>query len=467
MVCVKGLSRITVSFFVVCITSFFWLGTWAVLFQIRDPYIAMILVKFGYLLILFLPTSLYNFLAKISEYPDERRYVHLSYGIAGVLAIFLLGTDLFLSGYYDYFWGYYPKAGMLHPIHVLQTVIVVSRGLYITYLQQKKAAANKRIKLNLCIGGILAYFFAAIDYACNYGIDFYPPGVVFVAISLGIITIAIVKYDLLNPMAVAATVAHEVRTPLVSIRMQAKGMDNYLPALMHGYRLAVEHGLCAPSIQPLAMKRLSTVGNAITQEIDRTNTALDMLLASIKTERFDKRTFEHHSIKTCIAEALDRYTFDVSERAHVRIEDLEDFQFYGADMLLALVLFNLLKNALYAIKAAGKGVVQISTARLPTINFLHFTDTGMGIARDTLPHVFDAFFTTKNSGGSGLGLAFCQRVMTSFGGRIRCDSVLGEYTTFTLEFPVSGNDVGGRHTSSSTRQTKEVADGPQRISGNK
>lgn len=459
-VCAKGLSRITLSFFAVCITSFFWQGTWAVLFQIRDPHIAMVLVKLGYLLILFLPTSLYHFLTEISEHPDERRYVHLSYGITGILAVFLIGTNFLISGYYDYFWGYYPKASVLHPIHVLQTVVVVNRGFYITYLQQKKASANKRSKLNLCIGGVLIYFFAAVDYACNYGIEFYPPGVVFIAVSLGVITIAVVKYDLLNPLAVAATVAHEVRTPLVSIRMQAKGMDKYLPALMHGYQLAVEHGLCEPTIQPVAMKRLSTFGSAITQEIDRTNTALDMLLASIKTERFDKSTFARHSIKGCIAESLDRYTFDAGERAHVHIANSEDFQFYGSDTLLTLVLFNLLKNALYATKAAGKGTIQISTARSPTINRLHFTDTGMGIAQDALPHVFDAFFTTKKSGGSGLGLAFCQRVMTSFGGRIQCNSSLGEYTNFTLEFPVLESDTGDLQTPPSVRRTKENAAAP-------
>ncbi len=464
-VCAKGLSRITLAFFAVCIASFFWQGTWAVLFQIRDPHIAMVLVKLGYLLILFLPTSLYHFLTEISAHPDERRYVYLSYGVAGILAIFLMGTNLLISGYYDYFWGYYPKAGVLHPIHILQTIVVVNRGLYITYLQQEKAAVNKRSKLNLCIGGVLIYFFAAVDYACNYGIEFYPPGVFFIAVSLGIITIAVVKYDLLdatpnlfkNILAVVATVAHEIRTPLVSIRMGAKGVDKYLPALIHGYQLAVEHGLCEPTIQPLTMKRLSTFGSAITQEIDRTNTVLDMLLASIKTERFDKSTFARHSIKGSITESLDRYTFDVGERAHVHITNSEDFQFYGSDTPLTLVLFNLLKNALYATKAAGKGTIHISTARSPTVNLLHFMDTGMGIARDALPHVFDAFFTTKKRDGSGLGLAFCQRVMTSFGGRIRCDSSPGEYTNFTLEFPILESDRDSLQTPSLVRRIKKNA----------
>lgn len=455
-VCAKGFTRTTLSFFGVCITSFFWQGTWAILFQIRDPHWAIWLVKIGYFFILFLPTSLYHFLTEISESTDERRYVFLSYGFAGVLAIFLAASNLFVDGYFDYFWGYYPKAGILHPLHVLQTIVVVNRGLYISYRQRNRAAAWRRAKLNLCIGGILTYFFAAVDYACNYGVEFYPPGVVFISVSLGIITIAIVKYDLLNPMAVAATIAHEVRTPLVSIRMQAKGLNRYLPALLDSYRLAVRHGLCEQSIPPHMIERLEELGNTIAQEIDRTNIAIDMLLAAVRTENFDGDTFDFHSLEYCVKETLDRYAFDLGDRTLVQVGPLEDFRFYGSDKLLVLVLFNLIKNALYAIRVADKGGIRIWATRSPETNELHFQDTGTGIAPDDLPHIFDPFFTTKKSTGYGLGLAFCQRVMTSFGGRICCDSVAGEYTVFTLEFPVAPDENMDRRDGAKARRTMTI-----------
>ena len=74
--------------------------TWAVLFQVQDPEVARVLVKAGYLLIIFLPTSLYHFLAEISERPGERRWVYASYGIAAVLGIFDVATDLFVDGHH-------------------------------------------------------------------------------------------------------------------------------------------------------------------------------------------------------------------------------------------------------------------------------------------------------------------------------------------------------------------------------
>jgi signal transduction histidine kinase len=51
-----------------------------------------------------------------------------------------------------------------------------------------------------------------------------------------------------------------------------------------------------------------------------------------------------------------------------------------------------------------------------------------------LPHIFDSFFTTESSTGTGVGLAFSKMVMQSHQGKIECASVEGEYTEFILSF---------------------------------
>ena len=197
----------------------------------------------------------------------------LSYAVAAALALILAVGNGFVDGYYAYFFGFYPKAGALHPIHVLQTVIVVNRGLYIIFRQQQQATGGRQIKLRLCIGAVLTYFVAAIDYLANYGVEFYPPGVIFIAASLGIFTIAISRYNLLRPLSIAAAVAHEMRTPLLSIRNQARGIQRDLPMLLEGYELAVSAKLCEPTVRPGTMKFLSSIGGTITHEVDRANTA--------------------------------------------------------------------------------------------------------------------------------------------------------------------------------------------------
>jgi len=433
----QGVTQISFSLFLLCITTFCWQFGWTVLFQLTDPEAALFVIKFGYLMILFIPASIYHFLSEICERKQERRYVYLSYGFSALLAVFLLGSDFFVSGYYRYFWGYYPKAGPLHSAHLLQTLIVLIRGLYLTYKAQKEAAPNMRMRYKLCLWSLLIYSFAGVDYLCNYGFEFYPPGVAFIAISLGIIAFGIVKYDILNPIAIAATVAHEMRTPLATIRIQAMTISQYWPELFEGYQLAVKHGLCEQRIRPRHLHILSDLSNRITREVDRSNMVIDMMLASASIEQPDTLVFERHSIWHCVDEALERYPFSdgAKERLSVNKHD-EGFDFHGSDTLLVCVLFNLLKNALYALKSSCGGEISISSAKVGQYNQLIVTDTGPGIPAELLPHIFDTFYTTKRtSGGSGLGLAFCKRVMTAFGGRISCDSSVGEFTRFILEFP--------------------------------
>src|SRR5690606_25575040 len=150
----------------------------------QDPFWAEVLVRLGYLPILFLPTTLYHFLVEITGRRRELPRVYLSYGVAALLAL-TLASDLFVRGYYEFFFGYYPRAGVLHPLHVLQTCVVVLRGLYITWRTQQTAAPRQRTRLRYCVASLLIYLFAAVDYLCNYGLPFYPPGVFFLAISLG------------------------------------------------------------------------------------------------------------------------------------------------------------------------------------------------------------------------------------------------------------------------------------------
>lgn len=431
----QGWSRTGASFFAVCLAAACWQGSLAFLPQLSAPATLMAVVKFGYVMTLFLPSCLYHFLTEISERAGDRKLVLLSYLVSSLLTVGAVATDRFVPGYYRYSWGYYAMAGPLHPLHAIQAVSVLARGIYVCWLRQRNTAPKRRMMLRLCMAGAFLFSFAALDDMCKYGIDIYPPGAVFVVLSLGAISLAVMKYNLLNPMAIAATVAHEMRTPLRSIRNQANGMNVHFSTLMSGYLLAVEHGLCEASIRPLTLSRLSAMGEMIEHEVDRTNTALDMMLANIKMDRIDRAAFACYSVSRCVAEAMERYPFEEHERQRVAVGVLADFQFFGSDNLLILVVFNLLKNALYATAAAGRGSVTITSAVTENENQLVVVDTGTGVASDALPRIFEPFFTTKRGTGAGIGLAFCERVMRAFEGSIHCASVAGVSTTLTLTFP--------------------------------
>jgi signal transduction histidine kinase len=429
----RGVNRISLTFFLLCSTTFCWQFTWAILFQMEDEGAALSLAKLGYLMILFLPTTLYHFIAELTAQRGEGRWVALSYAVAGLLGLLLLTSDWLVAGLYRYFFGFYPRAGLLHPLHLLQTALVVGRGLWLLYRRQHVALSTERTRLRYCLVSLLIYFFASVDYLCNYGVQFYPPGVLFVATSLGLIAQAMVRYNLLaDPLEVAATIAHEMRTPLATIRNQSRILSRCLPDLLAGYQRAVEAQLVTPSLSLAQLQYLHQINQYIENEISRSNFIVDMMLASARAGSLVRSDFANYSIKKCVDEALASYPFETTMREKVRVRGTEDFTFFGSDVLLVYVLYNLFKNALHAIKAAGRGEVEI---RL-TGRQLMITDTGSGIPDDILPHVFEPFYST---GGTGMGLAFCRKVITAFGGNIQCESQAGKYTRFALSFPYPTN----------------------------
>jgi C4-dicarboxylate-specific signal transduction histidine kinase len=105
---------------------------------------------------------------------------------------------------------------------------------------------------------------------------------------------------------------------------------------------------------------------------------------------------------------------------------------------LSQVVLNLLLNAADAM--GGRGRVEVTARPVEAggraVVELVLRDTGPGIAPEHLPVVFDPFFTTKAPGqGTGLGLAVCHGIVTSFGGSIRAANDPRGGAAFTVELP--------------------------------
>lgn len=253
-----------------------------------------------------------------------------------------------------------------------------------------------------------------------------------------------VQQEMLRAVSsVGSNIAHELRTPLLGIKSDARGLQRYLPHLIDGYEQAAAAGLEVRSIRRSHLATLHESLARIESETDFANTIIDMLLINSSGARLDPSDFRSHSARECIRTALARFPFAAQrERALVHLVPGADFQFRGSDILLIHVLFNLLKNALYHVAAAGKGEIFIWTEPHPNgDNRLFFMDTGSGISNSVLPRIFDRFFTSSGAGrGSGIGLSFCKMVMEALGGEIRCESVHGDFARFILSFPGEQQD---------------------------
>jgi two-component system sensor histidine kinase PilS (NtrC family) len=96
------------------------------------------------------------------------------------------------------------------------------------------------------------------------------------------------------------------------------------------------------------------------------------------------------------------------------------------------VIINLLHNAVEAMPDGGKIVIESHST--PDAVCISITDSGTGITEDSLPHLFEPFWTTKPA-GTGLGLAICYRIIESHGGMLTVASPSSGGCKFDITLP--------------------------------
>ncbi len=116
----------------------------------------------------------------------------------------------------------------------------------------------------------------------------------------------------------------------------------------------------------------------------------------------------------------------------------------GDENLLTRLFLNLVKNAAEAIEGTGRVEILTKVAseyhltmpgdRPVPLIVIEIRDNGRGIAAEERDQIFTPFYTTK-SGGNGLGLATCQKIVSEHGGFIKIDSEPGEGTSFAVSLP--------------------------------
>ncbi|HET8733566.1 MAG TPA: ATP-binding protein, partial [Anaeromyxobacteraceae bacterium] len=130
---------------------------------------------------------------------------------------------------------------------------------------------------------------------------------------------------------------------------------------------------------------------------------------------------------------------EIRHRARLSLELQEVPAVMGSEHRLGQVFLNLLINAAQAIPegAADANLVNVATSVAGDGRVaVEITDTGAGIAAETLPHIFDPFFTTKPVGvGTGLGLSIVHGIVTGMGGELRVHSEPGRGSIFTVLLP--------------------------------
>ena len=134
--------------------------------------------------------------------------------------------------------------------------------------------------------------------------------------------------------------------------------------------------------------------------------------------------------------ALLDYRFKSSKvKVDLRLD--EDMSLTMADeKQVSQVFLNLVNNAFQAMEKSGGTLTIRSICEGDKLCFI-ISDTGCGISKENLLKIFDPFFSTKGSGGTGLGLSVSHGLIRAHGGDISVESKENKGTTFTLRLPIT------------------------------
>ncbi len=215
-----------------------------------------------------------------------------------------------------------------------------------------------------------------------------------------------------------ADISHDLRTPLAVIQGNLEGLldgvyprdDGHLSVILEETRFLVR------LVEDLRTLALTETG-------------------ALKLQR------EPTDLGALAAETVASFQGQAAQDGLTLIAEISpDLPVVAVDALrIRQVLENLIANALRFTPAGGEIRVHCqpaSTAEERRVG-VSVSDTGPGITREDLPHVFDRFYKSKDSRGSGLGLTIARNLVVAHGGEIVAESEVGRGTTIRFHLPVA------------------------------
>lgn len=213
-----------------------------------------------------------------------------------------------------------------------------------------------------------------------------------------------------------ANVSHELKTPLQSIMGYSELMENHL-------------------VDP---KDCDSFARKIHTESCRMLQLIDDIIRLSQLDEGNVVDVNTLNLKDLVNEAAEAVSAEAREHQVELKFDIESVWINANSRLIYEIIYNLMDNAI-RYNLAG-GYVKVKTRRKHDEAVLEVSDNGIGIPRESLPHVFERFYRVDKShsratGGTGLGLSIVKHAVQLSHGRITVQSKISQGTAFTARFP--------------------------------
>ena len=209
----------------------------------------------------------------------------------------------------------------------------------------------------------------------------------------------------------AGGLAHEIKNPLTAI----KTFTEHLPRKLDDKEF------------------LQKFSRIVRSEVDRIDDLVNQILEFAKPGPIKTREFSLNKLITDTTEFLSSTFLKHGDKTNLEIDATEGVMIIADRSRIRQALLNLLLNAVESMPEGG--TIHIETRREDEKLRAVISDTGKGIAKKDLPHVFDPFYTQKDS-GTGLGLAITHNIIKEHGGKIWIESEVKKGTTVFVELPI-------------------------------
>jgi signal transduction histidine kinase len=189
-------------------------------------------------------------------------------------------------------------------------------------------------------------------------------------------------------------------------------------------------------------EELTEAMETILRESQRTSQLVENLLLLARADSGDTVTLGSVRLDIAVREAAERLKqFAASKNIRIT-ENLDGGTFYVTSdpTLMQRMLFILIENAVKYTPENGSVTLDLRASGNDVI--VGVTDTGIGIAPEDLPRVFDRFWRadkvrSREMGGTGLGLSIAKSIVEKSGGTIHVESVVGQGSRFEVRLPRS------------------------------